>query len=186
MDILGWEIRATLNLSSLAQWNETSSFLCALSIHMCLCLCIFVPVLVACERYFEWWDETLSWGLPAQCQKPPVAFPPLPHTPADGINLGWKWVIIGVLEHHFSFAFCARSNFSEHYPSGIILGSINRKFFFLFSSIQEQNSFINNISFFRHLFFSPCFQKMILWSVLYYLFDDLIHNSLESTTEIFY
>ena len=111
MDILGWEIRATLNLSSLAQWNETSSFLCALSIHMCLCLCIFVPVLVACERYFEWWDETLSWELPAQCQKPPVTFPPLPHTPADGINLGWKWVIIGVLEHHFSFAFCARSLF---------------------------------------------------------------------------
>ena len=91
---------------------------------MCLCLCIFVPVLVACERYFEWWDETLSWELPAQCQKPPVTFPPLPHTPADGINLGWKQVIIGVLEHHFSFAFCARSHFSEPYPSGIIPGSV--------------------------------------------------------------
>ena len=110
----------SLSFSSLAQRNETPSFFAHKTFLMCLCLCVFVPALVACERYFEWWDETLSWELPAQCQKPPVTFPPLPHTPADGINLGWKQVIIGVLEHHFSFAFCTRSHFSEPYPSGIV------------------------------------------------------------------
>ena len=126
---------------------------------MCLCLCIFVPVLVACERYFEWWDETLSWELPAQCQKPPVTFPPLPHTPADGINLGWKQVIIGVLEHHFSFAFCARSHFSEPYPSGIIPGSVAALLAGSKKILKDPGPiYLENVSLFflkKHVFFYP-------------------------------